>query len=343
MNCSPWELIEHQDEEHNRDLAEGVRIAYVAATRARDLLVVPAGGDAPFENGWLADLNKAIYPPVGMYRKSQPALKCPEFGEVTVFSRSGEAEGRTERSVRPGLHELPECRAGVVWWDPAILTLNVEANFGLRQKEILSDHGSEAERGHIQYDSWKSAHDKVINRGQEPSVTVFRATDGMEPPLQYADRVQVERVDRSKERPQGARFGTLVHMVMRDVPFTADDASILPVAQTHARILDATQDEVAAAVHAVAAALKHDLFERARKASQCHRELPILIKDDLLGVLEAVIDLAFLEDNVWTVIDFKTDAEDEQRLRRYRRQVGWYVHGLEKATERRARGYLLHL
>ena len=32
--------------EHGRDLAEGVRVAYVAATRARDLLVVPAVGDA---------------------------------------------------------------------------------------------------------------------------------------------------------------------------------------------------------------------------------------------------------------------------------------------------------
>jgi hypothetical protein len=149
----------------------------------------------------------------------------------------------------------------------------------LRQKEILSDHGSEAERGRIQYDLWKSARDKVINRGQEPSVAVFRATDGMEPPLVYADRIQVQRVNRSKDRPQGARFGTLVHMVMRDVQFNADYPSIIPIAQTHARLLDATPDEVDAATHVVAAALQHDLFELARKASQCHRELPILMID----------------------------------------------------------------
>jgi ATP-dependent helicase/nuclease subunit A len=343
MNCSPLELIEHQDEEHNRDLAEGVRIAYVAATRARDLLVIPAIGDAPFEKGWLADLNKAIYPATGMYRKSQPAPKCPEFDEITVLSRSAEAERPTERSVRPGLHEIPECHAGVVWWDPTILKLNVEANFGVRQKEILSDQGSEAERGRIQYDSWKSARQKALNRGQEPSVTVFLATDGIEPPPLYADRVQVERVDRPSDRPQGARFGTLVHVIMRDVQFTANYTSIIRIAQTHARLLGATQDEVEAAAQTVAAALKHHLFERARKSSPCHRELPILIKDDLLGVLEAVIDLAFLEGNIWTVVDFKTDAENEQRLRRYRRQVGWYVQGVEKATGRRAHGYLLHI
>ena len=73
------------------------------------------------------------------------------------------------------------------------------------------------------------------------------------------------------------------------------------------------------------------------------RELPVLLKDDLVGLLEAVIDLAFKEDSVWTVVDFKTDAEDAQRLRRYRRQVGWYLHSLEKSTGMAARGYLLHL
>lgn len=53
MGCSPWELIEHQNEEHNRDLAEGLRIAYVAATRARDLLVVQAVGDGRFKRDGL--------------------------------------------------------------------------------------------------------------------------------------------------------------------------------------------------------------------------------------------------------------------------------------------------
>jgi ATP-dependent exoDNAse (exonuclease V) beta subunit len=130
---------------------------------------------------------------------------------------------------------------------------------------------------------------------------------------------------------------------MRDVQFGADYPSILPIAETHARLLDATPDEVKAAAQTVVEALRHPLLERAGKAGQRHRELPILIKDDLVGLLEAVIDLAFLEDDVWIVVDFKTDVEDAQRLPKYRRQVGWYVHGLEKATGQRARGYLLHV
>ena len=41
----PQELQEHQADEAERNRAEGVRIAYVAATPARDLLVVPAVAD----------------------------------------------------------------------------------------------------------------------------------------------------------------------------------------------------------------------------------------------------------------------------------------------------------
>ncbi|HLY15679.1 MAG TPA: UvrD-helicase domain-containing protein, partial [Bryobacteraceae bacterium] len=48
---APWDLLENEQHEHARELAEGVRVAYVAATRARDLLVVPAVGDEERE-GW---------------------------------------------------------------------------------------------------------------------------------------------------------------------------------------------------------------------------------------------------------------------------------------------------
>ena len=66
----PWDLIEHESDEMARDRAEGVRVAYVAATRARDLLVVPAVGDDPFaagwdgaSDGWIGPVHRAVYPP----------------------------------------------------------------------------------------------------------------------------------------------------------------------------------------------------------------------------------------------------------------------------------------
>jgi len=54
---APIELLEAADEELRRDQAEAIRVAYVAATRARDLLVVPVCGDYPIE-GWLEVLDR---------------------------------------------------------------------------------------------------------------------------------------------------------------------------------------------------------------------------------------------------------------------------------------------
>ena len=82
LRCAPWELLDHEADEAARERAEGMRVAYVAATRARDLLVVPACGDEPFpQDNWLSPLNKALYPSRDDWRKSQPAPGCPKFGD----------------------------------------------------------------------------------------------------------------------------------------------------------------------------------------------------------------------------------------------------------------------
>ena len=58
---SPLDLRDHNALEAARDAAEGVRLAYVAATRARDLLVVPAVGDGPQDRDWVRPLSAALY------------------------------------------------------------------------------------------------------------------------------------------------------------------------------------------------------------------------------------------------------------------------------------------
>ena len=96
-------MPEHEPQESARERAEGVRVAYVAATRARDLLVVPAVGDEPFPRGWLSPLNKAIYPSRANWRRSQAAEGCPEFGAATVLDRPLDYDREEEFSVKPGL------------------------------------------------------------------------------------------------------------------------------------------------------------------------------------------------------------------------------------------------
>src|SRR5262249_35332506 len=91
---APWDLLDHEDAEAARDRAEGVRVAYVAATRARDLLVVPAVGDDPFvagwdaaSDGWISPLHAGIYPLAERRRASVESPSCGGFGEDSVLER----------------------------------------------------------------------------------------------------------------------------------------------------------------------------------------------------------------------------------------------------------------
>ena len=88
--CSPTDLIEHEQDELRRDAAEGARLAYVAATRARDLLVIPAVGDGERE-GWIQSLNSAIYPPMETRREAQKGLRA------ATRRRESPAAGRAPR------------------------------------------------------------------------------------------------------------------------------------------------------------------------------------------------------------------------------------------------------
>jgi hypothetical protein len=131
---APHDLHEHEAEEVARDQAEGVRLAYVAATRARDLLVVPALGDAAWDGGWLGSLNRALYPPLASRRAPTRGPKCPPFkSKDSVLERpDGEAAGPS--TVCPGQHLFEAGGYSVVWWDPSTLSLGAKPPFGVRRE-----------------------------------------------------------------------------------------------------------------------------------------------------------------------------------------------------------------
>ena len=342
LGCSPWELHDHQENEHLRDEAEGIRIAYVAATRARDLLVVPSVGDGPM-SGWVGSLNKALYPTRGTQRRAEVAAGCPEFGESSVLDRPAQLMGNEESSVRPGLHQARSGNHRVVWWDPACLKLDVSGNFGIRAEEILTENKehTETDRSLDDYKAWKQTREELLEEGAHTRVEVFTATDSPMAPPVVEEEIQIVRIDREKGRPRGSRFGTLVHLILRDAPLDASEDTLLSLAVFHARGLDATRAESDAGIRAVSRALQHPLIRRAHEANETHREFPITLKTNRGPILEGVIDLAFLEGDKWCVVDFKTDTDIESKLHEYSTQVGWYAYAMTEVTGLSTNGYLL--
>ncbi len=372
---TPIELAEDEAREVARDEAEGVRVAYVAATRARDLLVVPAVGDVEYDGGWTSPLNGAIYPPPLARRQGGRGVGCPEFKTSdTVLHRPDDATA-TPTTVCPGRHAIAAAAGphDVVWWDPHALDLGVEPGMGLRRESLIAKDVPDAvvADGLREYQAWEADREQAIAHGSAPSMIVTRATewaatdaDGVagtaeptgqgslfdEPPRPPSPTPQddVAIVDaRGPHAAGGARFGELVHALLASASLAASRAEIDGLAELHGRVLAATPEEVAAAADTAARLQSHALLQRARAADErgaCRRETPVTIvmADDVL--VEGIVDLAFEESGRWTVVDYKTDRELEGAGEaRYRRQVALYAAAIAQATGQKASAVLVRV
>ncbi len=327
----PVDVIRHEAEEVAREEAEAVRLAYVAATRARDLLVVPAIADRPLEGKWMSVLNRALYP------EGRRRVKREGFGEDATM-RPFEFLDRAAETVKPGDYRFENY--SVTWWDSRALNLDVPVALGIPQQELL---GKDAPEGLIEndlatYREWQHARDAAVAQGSNASVRVQTAIERS----LSGDVPAVEVVVASRSGVHGQRYGTLVHAVMSLVPLTASRSAIESVAKMQARILGATDREIAACVASVEQLLTHELMLRASKATSLRREVPVTLAEGE-SIIEGVVDLAFEDADGWTVLDFKTDAELGAREEAYKRQVAIYANAIAAATGRPAKPILVQL
>jgi ATP-dependent helicase/nuclease subunit A len=350
---SPAELLEHEQTEIARDNAEGVRLAYVAATRARDLLVVPAIGDDPrekwegWERWWIAPLHAAIYPPAALRRMGLPAAGCPPFGDDSVETRPQDDQGvqreRDATNIAPGLHVWPGSHA-VTWWDPHLLPRNAREQSGLRHRDLLSKDADPAmvARDLENHRQWFESRSAAIAAGSAPSLRVERVTAASRDRAASVAGIEVISIGRAGGGPAGRGFGSLVHAVIAST-LSTQGASVASIATMQARVLGCTPEEAAAAANVVESALAHPFFQRVRSSPRVRRETPVTHRQSDGTLLEGVVDLAFEEDGAWVVADFKTDREIEDRLDDYRRQVSLYAVAVAAATGQPARGVLVRL
>ena len=376
---APVDLLLHDAEEASRDKAESERITYVAATRARDLLVVPVIGDGAYDGGWLDPLTSAIYPPDTSRRDTVPAAGCPAFPSKDSVVKRPDGDPARPHTVSPGLHVFggapsPEPRAerrapttepraerrppsaerraqyDVVWWDPHVLHLGAASSFGLRRDDLIVKDGDmfAVEERRMTYERWRAERDSVVMKARQPSLLLQTATawaasaaaDGIDMAIAETSSIEVIELPGSADRPRGPRFGTLVHAVLATVPLDALDDFVLKTADMHGRILLASDDEVRAAAVVTSSVLRSPLMQRARKAAVLGRETPITWLQKDGTLIEGVLDLAFDEGDATIVVDFKTDQELAAGESRYRAQVQQYVNAVARATGRPATGIL---
>ncbi|MCL2725851.1 MAG: UvrD-helicase domain-containing protein [Polyangiaceae bacterium] len=339
--ASPNELALRRNPLLDQDRDEAVRLLYVATTRARELLVFPVLGDVRDDktDGWLEPLSPALYPKPSERRASLPAPGCPAFGADTVVDRPGSARCETADAVRPGLVRPSVGPHDVVFWDPHALKLGVEDDTGLRQQKVLAvdEKGTVARDGIEQHAAWQRARAETIAKASSPSVVVHIVTDAKNE-THATIPVSLLATEASRgARPHGKRFGTLVHAVLANVELDADENAIADAARVEGRIAGASADEIDAARDAVASALEHPIFARARRGERVMREAPVMMRAKDNAIIEGVVDLAFAETGEdgeprWVVVDFKTDVEIGARKDGYIQQIDTYARAIAAAT-----------
>jgi ATP-dependent helicase/nuclease subunit A len=328
---------------------------------------VPVCGDQPID-GWLGVLDPMLYPPDDARRRSGSAPCCPTFGDDSVVERGAQGSPPAHGSVRPGLHHPKPDGPGVVWWDPAALSLEAEEQEQLRHQRILQadPDGTVAAASEENYAAWSAAREALLARASSPSMSVRTVTSlaraaaaedsSTENAAAKAGRARsrpdiiVETVEREdRERPHGRRFGALVHALLASIDLDAGIDAIKAEAITYGRLVDATEKEVQAAIATVGAALAHPTLRRAAASAdkgRLRREIPVLLRRDDGSLVEGAVDLAFYEDTSdfagWTIVDFKTDR-DVGELAVYIAQVRIYLEAVSTATSSRARGIILVL
>jgi ATP-dependent exoDNAse (exonuclease V) beta subunit len=352
---TPHDVHDHEADEVARDRAEGVRLAYVAATRARDLLVVPAVGDEEWEGGWFSPLNRALYPPADQRRRPAKAPDCPPFKSKDSVLQRPDDEPAGPATVAPGAFAFG---AGytVVWWDPSALHLGARPPFGVRREDLIVKDVARnvVADGRSRYDRWKLARLEARSAAGTPSTSVATIRewaardDAVLPAGAAAVRVSIADAggrSSGSMRQGGAAFGVLVHAVLANVALDASREAIDRIAQAESRLLGLDAPAALAAAEIVETVLAHDLLVRAREAARrgdCRRETPVVCALEDGTMAEGVADLAFREGDRWTVVDYKTDRElASAPQEHYRRQLALYAWAIQRATGAPADGVLL--
>lgn len=337
--CVPTELREHEHEAIARDTEEALRLTYVAATRAKDLLVVPVCSEKQFRDTWTEVLGPALYPDPSRAHDPKPAPGCPAFGHDVIVDRDGPVP---DDVPKPGLHRASTGTNGVVWFDPRVLKLDKEDASGLEADEALREDESEGPRSVADYEAWQLGRSDAQVKGSVLGMNVKVARDLPAP--EVAGAVPVEQTTAPRAgRPSGRRFGELVHACLATVPLEATADAVRQVVEVMARTLKAPKDETEAAVQAVEAALAHRLFAAARDAKQVRREATLIDHLPDGTIVEGVIDLAYDTGEGWVVVEFKTDASIEESLAKYEAQVLAYVGAISRSTGQPVSGFILRV
>ena len=196
----------------------------------------------------------------------------------------------------------------------------------------IAEHSVEARH------EWRSKRQEVVNAQRRPASVAATSLAGAVKDEADADS-DTDDSHPARRGRGGAPLGRAVHAVLQTIDLaTGEGIEDIARAQATAEGIPQSQSEIASLAWA---AVNSDIVRRAVTSGRYWREAHIAapIGD---GVLEGFIDLLFEEDGELVVVDYKTDAIDQDSTEyiansRYREQAGSYALITERVTRKRVK------
>ena len=316
-------------------LAEEVRVLYVALTRARErlILVGSVAGDKPPEAWRGADISQ-MHTGLDMIA---PAL-IEAGASLTIREeavRLGDSAWRVFAHVGGAAGELPRRTEDVV--------LRLLAELAAAPKDEALTRLMNFKPG-VRTAVRKTTVSAVLRDEK-------RAAQEDEP-LPDAPLMRLPRF-MEEQQMTGAQIGTAFHRMMRMLDLDALRATrdlAAEIDRQRAALLEkgVVSENELAAVHPrlLVRLFASPLGVRMLAAGELHREWAFTYRretEDGAQLLQGVIDCCFIERGAWVLVDYKTDADAAGAIERHRPQLELYAQALAGITGRPVRERVLYL
>jgi ATP-dependent helicase/nuclease subunit A len=315
-----WE--EKEEAEGRFDVAEEVRLLYVAVTRAKEELLVTRWEEGPDVSPWRglhSWLDERGTPLDIETREPAPRARIEITADAARHTAAVAAGALDELATPTYQHatvtqlakESPTASVPSTQTPPGVVT----SGLGFRGFSWGSAvHGALAAAA--------LAPEPAALRATCPDLLVQheRPTDDHGEPMELAELLELVAAVRDSELWMRAQRA---ERMLSEVPFAVPG-------------LDLDSLEQAPTPGAGRERRQLELFGGARSDESDDQDAPTADADGYLQVLEGVIDLAFLEKDGWVIADYKTDIGTDpdfpRRRAGYRRQVDMYAEAWTRLT-----------
>ena len=324
-----YKLIEMQ--QAREELAEEIRVLYVALTRAKDILVMSGVTSKPEEH-----LGRAI-------SSSERFTKFLNMVSPCMPARSMKTVTR-EELVRP------EDSGGA-----AEIRRGIRSGFAVDEEKLPITVEELRER--LSFD-FSPDPEQLLKKKYSVSEIAEISRPELHQPAGQPQKTAQPRRRVVRSGLDAVAKGNAYHKVMQHIPFTAEGKSAEEILRFMEGLRDRnilSEEELKAVDPGrIEAFFLSELGQRAVASPELHREAPFILRTQFEGrsvVVQGVIDCYFSEGDHYVLIDYKSgymDPDDPEEIKallreRYAVQLRLYKEALETLAEKKVSGSYLYL